>query len=92
MDEARARARSPGSWPPSVRSHQARKLSCAGSGASRAELHALNGGGSAPIRLLIEQNENYREVPVQWNGGLRYPHLERTGKGPSSFDALLAAK
>ena len=49
-------------------------------------------GGSAPIALLIEQNDRFRTAEVQWNGGLRYPHLERTGKGPSSFDALYAAK
>ena len=49
-------------------------------------------GGSAPVALLIEQNDRFRTAEVQWNGGLRYPHLERTGKGPSSFDALYAAK
>ena len=49
-------------------------------------------GGKQPIKLLIEQGDNYREVPVQWNGGLRYPRLERAGKGPSTLDALLSAK
>ncbi|MBV8973202.1 MAG: M61 family metallopeptidase [Sphingomonadaceae bacterium] len=48
--------------------------------------------GTAPIRLLIEANDTYRTVDVAWNGGLRYPHLERTGKGPSSLDALLTAR
>ncbi len=48
--------------------------------------------GAAPIALLIEQNDTYRTVDVAWNGGLRYPHLERTGKGASSLDALLGAR
>ncbi len=49
-------------------------------------------GGTAPIPLLIQQNDHFRTVNVAWNGGLRYPHLERTGTGPSSFDAAYAAK
>ncbi len=49
-------------------------------------------GGSRPIALLIQQNATFRTVDVSWNGGLRYPHLERTGKGASSLDALLTAK
>lgn len=49
-------------------------------------------GGTAPIKLLIRQDDGYRTVDVVWNGGLRYPHLERTGKGPSSLDALYAAR
>ena len=49
-------------------------------------------GGTAPIALLIEQGDQFRTVDVTWTGGLRYPHLERTGKGPSTFDAAYAAK
>jgi len=49
-------------------------------------------GGTTPIALLIQQGDHYRTVDVAWNGGLRYPHLERTGKGASSLDALFAAR
>jgi predicted metalloprotease with PDZ domain len=49
-------------------------------------------GGTKPINLLIKQGEAYRTVSVQWNGGLRYPHLERDGKGPASLDALYAPR
>ena len=45
-------------------------------------------GGTAPTVLLIKQGNRYRQVDVAWNGGLRYPHLERTGKGPGSLDRL----
>ncbi len=51
-----------------------------------------NKGGSGPIALLISQGNQYRTVDVAWTGGLRYPHLARTGTGPSSLDALLAAR
>ncbi|MDO6414020.1 peptidase M61 [Sphingomonas sp. BIUV-7] len=49
-------------------------------------------GKTTPIPLLIKQGDGYRTVDVTWNGGLRYPHLERTTKGPSSLDALYAPK
>ncbi|WP_157215029.1 M61 family metallopeptidase [Flavisphingomonas formosensis] len=49
-------------------------------------------GGTKPITLLIKQGEVYRSVDVQWNGGLRYPRLERVGGGASTLDALLAPR
>ena len=49
-------------------------------------------GGREPIRLLIKKGEEYREVPLRYFGGLRYPVLERTGTGPSGLDALLAPR
>ena len=45
-------------------------------------------GDGKPIALLIKQGKTYRTVAVAWTGGLRYPHLARTGKGPSTLDAL----
>ena len=38
-------------------------------------------GGSKPIALLIKQNDSYRTVSVQWNGGLRYPAPRTHGQG-----------
>ena len=49
-------------------------------------------GGTSPVALLIMQGDHYRTVDVTWNGGLRYPHLERFAKGPSSLDKLYAAR
>ncbi len=49
-------------------------------------MRAKNDG--KPITLLIKQGKTYRTVAVTWTGGLRYPHLVRTGKGPSTLDAL----
>ncbi len=49
-------------------------------------------GGTRPIALLIKQGEAFRTVQVQWNGGLRYPHLERMGKGPAGLDVLYAPR
>ena len=31
-------------------------------------------------------------MPVEWHGGLRYPWLEKTGKGESGLDRLLAPR
>jgi len=49
-------------------------------------------GGTRPITLLIKQGDIYRSVDLQWNGGLRYPRLERAGTGASTLDALLAPR
>ncbi|PTQ13493.1 peptidase M61 [Sphingomonas oleivorans] len=45
-----------------------------------------------PIHLLVEQDDLYRDIAINWTEGLRYPKLERIGKGPSTLDALLAPK
>lgn len=45
-----------------------------------------------PIKLLVKQDDNYREVFIPYYEGLRYPHLEKIGKGDSSLEALLAPK
>ncbi len=49
-------------------------------------------GNSQPIRLLIKQGDAYRDVAVKWNGGLRYPTLQKVGKGDGGLDKLLAPK
>jgi predicted metalloprotease with PDZ domain len=48
-------------------------------------------GGPAP-QLLIHDGDVYRTVTLDWHGGLRYPRLEKVGKGPGSLDALLAPR
>jgi len=51
---------------------------------------AANGGASP--QLLIHDGDVYRTVTLDWHGGLRYPHLEKTGKGPGTLDLLLAPR
>lgn len=46
-------------------------------------------GGRDPIRLIVKTGDRVREVPIAWNGGARYPKLERTGSGDGSLDTLL---
>ncbi|MDK2760253.1 MAG: peptidase M61 [Sphingopyxis sp.] len=48
--------------------------------------------GKTPVRLLIERAGRYRNVEIAYPGGLRWPHLEKTGSGPDWFDQLLAPR
>ncbi len=45
-----------------------------------------------PIRLIIRAGRQVREVPIQWNGGHRYPRLEKIKPGQGSLDKLLAPR
>ncbi|MET1757122.1 peptidase M61 [Novosphingobium sp. RD2P27] len=46
-----------------------------------------------PIELLVKRGERYITVPVEWNGGLRWPWLERTtGQKEAPLDRLLAPR
>ena len=45
--------------------------------------------GKTPIRLLVERNKRYTNVDIAYSGGLRYPHLESTGKGDGALDRAL---
>lgn len=47
-------------------------------------------GGKDPIRLIVKSGKRVREVLVSWNGGHRYPRLEKIGNGNGSLDRLLA--
>jgi predicted metalloprotease with PDZ domain len=49
------------------------------------------GNGPSPALLILDGNV-YRTVKLDWHGGLRYPRLEKTGKGPGTLDALLAPR
>lgn len=49
-------------------------------------------GQGAAVQLLIKSGDLYRTVALDWHGGLRYPKLEKTGKGPGTLDALLAPR
>jgi predicted metalloprotease with PDZ domain len=45
-----------------------------------------------PIELLVEDNKQFRTIRIDYHDGLRYPHLEPTGTGPRSLDAILAPR
>ena len=49
-------------------------------------------GTKEPLRLIVKRGDSVRTVPVEWHGGLRYPWLEKTGKGDGGLDRLLAPK
>lgn len=48
--------------------------------------------GKTPVRLLVERGGRYRNIEIDYRGGLRWPHLEKTGSGPDWFDRLLAPR
>ena len=45
-----------------------------------------------PVKLLVKSGEVYRALDLDWHGGLRYPRLEKAGKGQGTLDALLAPR
>lgn len=45
-----------------------------------------------PIKLLLKSGDRYREVAIDYYGGLRYPHLEKIGQGEAGLDKLLQPK
>ncbi|HYE47502.1 MAG TPA: peptidase M61 [Caulobacter sp.] len=49
-------------------------------------------GGKTPIQLIVKDGDRYRVVDIAWNGGLRYPRLERIEATPDRLGALLAPK
>ena len=53
---------------------------------------AGNGSRATPLSLLVVKDGRYRTITPAWTGGLRYPHLERTGEGPGSLDVILTAR
>lgn len=49
-------------------------------------------GRAEGIRLSIKALGESREAVIPWNGGLRYPHLQRDNTSSSTLDALLEAR
>jgi predicted metalloprotease with PDZ domain len=47
-------------------------------------------GNGRAVELLVKDGNLYRNVALDWHGGLRYPRLEKVGKGQGTLDALLA--
>jgi predicted metalloprotease with PDZ domain len=49
-------------------------------------------GNDRAVELLLKDGNLYRNVTLDWHGGLRYPRLEKVGKGEGTLDALLAPR
>jgi predicted metalloprotease with PDZ domain len=45
-----------------------------------------------PIELLLKYQDEYRTVPVDYHGGLQYPHLQRVAGTPDYLTAIITAK
>ncbi|WP_097063707.1 M61 family metallopeptidase [Sphingomonas guangdongensis] len=45
-----------------------------------------------PIKLLVKNGTRFREVALDYHGGLRYPRLEKVGTADNGLDRLLSAK
>jgi len=45
-----------------------------------------------PIRLWVKSGDRFREVAIDYHGGLRYPRLEKTGTGEGGLDRLLSPR
>jgi predicted metalloprotease with PDZ domain len=45
-----------------------------------------------PIELIVEDQDHYRVVQVDYHDGLRYPHLTREEGQPARLDDILAAR
>ena len=56
------------------------------------QLKAAIKAKKSPLSLLVKTGDIYRTIDLNYNGGLRYPRLEKIATGPASLDELLAPK
>lgn len=49
-------------------------------------------GSKSPIELIVKTGERFRVLSLDYQGGLRYPHLERDSSMPGRLDDILAAR
>ena len=45
-----------------------------------------------PLTLIVREGDVLRTLPLDYHGGLRYPHLERDPQQPPLLDAILAPR
>ncbi|MDF2494028.1 peptidase M61 [Sphingomonas sp.] len=45
-----------------------------------------------PVQLWVKNGDNYRQVTLDWRGGLRYPRLEKIGTAEAGLDRLLSPR
>ncbi len=48
--------------------------------------------GKAPIELLLKYQDEYKTIPVDYHGGLQYPHLQRIDGTPDYLSQIAAAR
>ncbi|WP_109126402.1 M61 family metallopeptidase [Dyella sp. C11] len=48
--------------------------------------------GKAPIQLLMKYQGGFRQVSIDYHGGLQYPHLVRVEGAPDYLSEIIAAK
>ena len=46
----------------------------------------------SPLRLLLRTGDVFHTTQLEYDGGLRYPKLEKTGAEPGTLDALLTPR
>ncbi len=46
--------------------------------------------GSEAIKLLLKRGDQFRTISLDYHGGMRYPHLQRTEGAENRLDAVLA--
>ena len=56
------------------------------------ELKAFIKARKSPLRLLLKTGDLYHTTDLRYDGGLRYPMLEKIGNEPAMLDALLVPK
>jgi len=56
------------------------------------QLKAAIKAKKSPLSLLVRTGDIFRTVELNYDGGLRYPKLEKAGSGPASIDTLLTPK
>ena len=49
-------------------------------------------GSSDALTLIVREGDQFRSVPLDYHGGLRYPHLERDPAHPALLDEILTAR
>jgi predicted metalloprotease with PDZ domain len=49
-------------------------------------------GAKSPIELIVQLDQRFRTLRVDYHGGLRYPHLERDPSRPAMLDDILAPR
>jgi len=56
------------------------------------ELKAAIKARKSALHFLLRTGDVYRTTEFRYDGGLRYPKLEKTGQEPSTLDALLSPR
>jgi predicted metalloprotease with PDZ domain len=51
-----------------------------------------SGAGSKPIELLIKQGDTYRTLKIDYQGGARYPRLQRVEGKPALLDDIISPR